>query len=86
MMRLTRSSLIALVFLAGCVVGGASSRLAVPKAKAANVQRWDYFCLGYNGMDAREMTDRAKKAGTEGWEMVAAGTPNTVLWCFKRPM
>lgn len=86
MMKLTRSGLIALVFLTGCVVGGAWSPLVVPKARAQNVQRWDYFCLRYNGMDAGEMTARAKKAGTEGWEMVAAGTPNTVLWCFKRPM
>lgn len=41
-----RSCLIALVFLAGCAVGGASSQLVVPAATAKeNVRRWDYMCF-----------------------------------------
>jgi len=81
-MKLTRSGLVALVFLAGCAVGGASSQFVVPPATAQNVQRWDYLCMPAE----REVTAMAKKAGAEGWEMVAAGTRDNHVWCFKRPM
>jgi len=82
----SRSPLIALVFLAGCAVGGASSQLVVSQATAkSTVQRWDYMCFtpGTN-----KITDKAKEAGRHGWEMVAAGSNlrASAVWCFKRPL
>jgi len=86
-MKLTRSGLIALVFLAGCAVGGASSQLVVPKANAQNVQRWDYMCI--NEWDRERVEEKSKQAGQEGWELASSTTvPRSVAlyWCFKRPM
>ena len=87
MVKLTRSVLIGLVFLAGCAVGGASSQLVVPKANAQNVQRWHYFCFE-TVADPEEVNTKVKKAGAEGWELATSiSFPDaSMLWCFKRPM
>jgi len=96
MQTLTRTGLVALVFLAGCAVGGASSQLvasqanaqgpAVPPAKSPQTQKWDYLCLDFDHRES--ITDEAKKAGREGWEMVTVIQPlnRSVIWCFKRPL
>ena len=73
------------VFVAGCVAG--ASGLAVPRAKAAEVegQRWAYFCFDAQGAD--DVHFKANAAGTRGWEMVS-GVPNqngTATWCFRQP-
>ncbi len=85
MMKLTRSVLGGLVFLAGCAVGGASSQLVVPKANAQNVQRWDYFCIDAEAK-VEDVTRTVKKVGVEGWEMVGNVGPQSYAVCFKRPM
>lgn len=68
-------------FVAGCV----AAQFMVPPARAAGVQKWDYFC--FEEADAVAVTRKAKKAGTEGWEMVAVDTGGNMdsTWCFKRP-
>ena len=79
---------IALVFLGGCALGGASSRFTVPLAsaqQAATLTKWEYSC---EALDNDEATQVANKMGAQGWEMVGAGDyprENHDLWCFKRP-
>jgi hypothetical protein len=80
---------IGVVFLVGCAVGGASSRLMVPPAsaqQAASLTKWEYLCFWKNSMD--DVVDRANQLGAEGWEMAAAAGGGAqsmqVTWCFKR--
>ena len=83
MMKLTRSGLIALVFLAGCAVGGASSRLVEPvQAQAPRGPRWQYRCIdvGASG-DAEDVEREGNHLGAFGFEM--AGVTGK-FWCFKR--
>jgi hypothetical protein len=84
----TRRLSIALVFLAGCAVGGASSQLVahVPPARAgAPVTRWEYHCVGA-GLDFKPL-------GEQGWELATAVakfdsmvTTSETRYCFKRPL
>lgn len=84
----TRRLSIALVFLTGCVVGGASSRFAtpIPLARAdMAIQRWEYYCVerGKENLNA---------VGAQGWELATSeawtstGNTQTVTYCFKRPL
>ena len=73
---------VAAVFLAGCAVGGASSRLVVPKANAqqtAALPKWEYSCSAESGAD--DIATMSNKLGAEGWEMAAVDHNR---WCFKR--
>ena len=88
-----KSVAVAAVFLVGCAVGGASSRLAVPAANAQqaavvppNVPRWEHLCVT-SSPQSEEMNGHANLLGAQYWELTAiAATPNgySVL-CFKRP-
>ena len=83
----TRSLGITLVFVAGCAVGGASARLAVPPAsaqQAATLTKWEYWCFD----DAGEGLARKSNAlGAQGWELAAVRSEDQGRgeWCFKRP-
>jgi hypothetical protein len=87
-MTTTRSTVIGTVFLLGCAVGGASSRLAVPQARAGtNPTRWEYHCI----QGSEELVGQANQMGAQGWEMAAAAGAGTgyskeLTWCFKRPV
>ena len=91
-MTTTRSAVIGMVFLIGCAVGGASSRLVVPQARAGtNPTRWEYHCI--DGSD--ELGVNSNKMGEQGWELAAGagagsgtgvGSSNTFVGCFKRPL
>jgi hypothetical protein len=74
-------TILALVFVMGCVVGGAASRIDIPQARAgSDVQRWDYLCM--SNPDDAMLTE----AGEEGWELAAAiGDRLNNELCFKRP-
>jgi hypothetical protein len=93
-MKLTRSGLVALVFLGGCAVGGASSQLVEPAqahgdtpeppAATGPQQKWDYHCLvPKGGWGPERMINEMKAAGGKGWELAGVGGS---FWCFKRPM
>jgi hypothetical protein len=81
---MTRSKvLVALVFLAGCVVGGASSQLVIPPARAGTTPtRWQYICT--------DDVEALREAGQKGWELVTAtvaGEYGTIReYCLKRPL
>jgi hypothetical protein len=84
------------VFLVGCAVGGASSRLVVPPASAQQpakaavipppgASRWEQMCV-LTGIDEQEVTAAAMLRGEEYWELVSTSVyPRGVLLCFKRP-
>lgn len=81
MRTITRVGLFTGVFLLGC----AASRVVIPPATAAGSQKWDYACFNEN--DEEDITATAKKAGHQGWELVAAtGGGTGKIWCFKRPL
>jgi hypothetical protein len=80
---------IAAVFFVGCAVGGASSQLMVPRARAeqdAVVARWEYKCVGTPDHGVMEVSNRL---GAEGWEMTTVRARVVLdggdLYCFKRP-
>jgi hypothetical protein len=84
MNTLTRTGLVALIFIAGCATGGVASQFVVPPARAQDTQKWDYMCFGAN-VDG--ITGKAKQAGAEGWELVTgAGLQQSGIWCFRRPL
>jgi hypothetical protein len=79
----------AAVFLGGCAVGGASSQLAVPKAKAQqapHLTKWEYRCTGPLLNEAYANRE-VNQLGGEGWEAIAVqkyvDSPGE-RWCFKR--
>jgi hypothetical protein len=90
---------IAAVFLVGCAVGGASSRLMVPTAAAQQpapvvqpppgAMRWEYFCEEAP-KDPVDQTNAANVWGADYWELTAEldmhkFTGASKSWCFKRP-
>ena len=83
MMKLARSGLIAVVFLAGCAVGGASSQLVAP-ASAYKGPKWHTQCFEFGDYADEEAVQKtANRLGPEGYEMAGAAEK---IWCFKRPM
>ena len=85
----TRATTLGLVFLIGCAVGGASSQLVAPPARAGtNPTRWEYRCLDEN----ESMETNYNKLGAQGWEMATATTTKLgtlggeagYIYCFKR--
>ena len=81
---------IALVFLTGCAVGGASARFVVPPAsaqQAATLTKWEYMCFG-GDMGPSEVEPKSNVAGAQAWEMAGSLNPSQTItssWCFKRP-
>lgn len=88
-MKMPRLS-VSLVFLVGCAVGGASSRLVAPIPPAhagAPTTRWEYYCV--SGKPTPDMN----AVGAQGWELatgIAAVTGSVtnseITYCFKRPL
>jgi hypothetical protein len=95
-MRKLRSLVVAVVFLAGCAVGGASSRFVVPPATAQQqvkaalpppgASRWEQMCVIPEG-DVRDATQVALGYGDSYWELVSGELvpSGRVLLCFRRP-
>ena len=84
----TRRLSVALVFLTGCAVGGASSRFVapIPPARAGvPVQRWEYYCVERDKASLNAV-------GAQGWELATTeawtsmGTTQVATYCFKRPL
>jgi len=47
--------------------------------------QWQYQCFEASGV--AQVTERSNKMGRQGWELVtSAGSANSTLWCFKRPL
>jgi hypothetical protein len=88
---------VAAVFLAGCAVGGASSRFVVPPASAQQqakavpipppgASRWEQMCVIPEG-DPKDATQAALVYGDAYWELVSGQMvpSGRVLLCFRRP-
>jgi hypothetical protein len=78
--------LVCVVFLVGCMAGGITSQLVVPKAnaqQAAVLTKWEVFCISEH--DEKAITEEGNKLGAEGWEIVGGdGLGAATNWCFKR--
>jgi hypothetical protein len=76
---------VGLVFLAGCAVGGAANRLAVPTAsaqQAATLTRWEYSTVEFDSNHETTLR-KANEAGLQGWEAFAHG--DSGRWYMRRP-
>jgi len=85
----TRGLGIALVFVAGCAVGGASARFVVPPAsaqQAATLTKWEYMFVEAEHDDDRVLA-QINAAGAQAWELAGSLNPSraNAVWCFKRP-
>jgi hypothetical protein len=84
---------VAVVFLAGCAVGGASGRFVVPPAnaqQAATLTKWEYMCFSERDGEEDDSQGKANAAGLQGWEMAGSLSHGSLShggrgqWCFKR--
>ena len=76
------------VFVIGCVAGGAASQMVVPKARAnSSAPRWEYNCFDAEITDNFDLpVDELNKAGAQGWELVSmVPRRGGYGYCFKRP-
>jgi hypothetical protein len=79
------------VIVASLVAGALAVALtSLAQAKSAVVPpppaSWSYLCFDANG--AKEVMEKANKAGARGWELVGASPSSTrrsSTWCFKQP-
>ncbi len=75
-----------LSLLLGCALGAGVLRLVMPAARAAEVQRWNYYCFE-EFVAADDIMAKAKAAGRQGWEMVMGySLQGKQGICFKRPL
>jgi len=45
---------------------------------------WSYLC--FTSDSAKEVMEKANRAGAQGWEMVSAAPgENGAIWCFRQP-
>jgi uncharacterized lipoprotein YajG len=84
-----RGLAIAFVFVAGCAVGGVSSRFVVPPAnaqQAATLTKWEYMFIEAEHDDDRVLAE-VNAAGAQAWELAGSLNPTRAkaVWCFKRP-
>lgn len=87
---------IAVVFVIGCVAGGAASHITISTARAGtNPPRWEYRCDESPNEDIP--LAQLNQAGSEGWELVwmmpnkmrgGVGVldTNDLSYCMKRPV
>ena len=78
---------VALVFFAGCAVGGASARFVVPLASAQQatpLTKWAFVCTDTPSRGIPEFASAT--FGANGWEAFYIAPPGIAgKWCFKRP-
>jgi hypothetical protein len=83
--------LAAALFLAGCLVGGASSSFGVPPAHGQwqeRVRGYEHFCFP-EYLDADHVRSKLDQAGKNGFELAtvtATATSGMSLYCMKRPI
>ena len=71
----------ALALVAAFAIGCDSAKIfIVPPAHASGSQKWEYFC--FEESEDAKVTEKANKAGAQGWEMSGSGAGYN--WCFKR--
>jgi hypothetical protein len=85
---------IAVVFVVGCVAGGAASHVTIPAARAeTNPAHWEYTCIEADRTESFDFpVNELNKAGAQGWELVSMlpvkkdlGGYDKFGFCFKRP-
>ena len=79
-------AIIVVVFVVGAFVAGLfATQIGPAAADAPKKNQWQYQCFEASGVT--QVTERSNKMGQHGWELVtSAGSANSTLWCFKRPL
>ncbi len=66
-------------------VGALVAQVDFANADSSPRTEWQYQC--FVASDVANVTKRANGMGEQGWELVtSAGTKDSTLWCFKRPL
>ena len=93
---MTRTGIIAIVFVFGCATGGVAAQLVVPTVRAGTTAvRWEYQCITIEKAGA--ITATLNKLGAQGWELASTapahqtnvfgdGNVNAFLLCAKRAL
>ena len=77
--------IIVMAFVIGAFFAGLFAAQVRPAAAAQTKNQWQYQCFEASGV--AQVTERSNKMGQQGWELVtSAGSANSTLWCFKRPL
>ncbi len=78
--------IIVMAFVIGAFFAGLFATQVGPAAADHNAKsQWQYQCFEASGV--AQVTERSNKMGQQGWELVtSAGSANSTLWCFKRPL
>ena len=79
-------AIIVVVFVVGAFVAGLfAAQIGPAAADTPKKNQWQYQCFEASGVT--QVTERSNKMGQRGWELVtSAGSGNSTLWCFKRPL
>jgi hypothetical protein len=93
--RMQSKLIVGLIFVIGCIAGGAASQMVVPPARAGTAPtRWEYLC----SQSTHSPVDALNKAGEQGWELVTLFPSTydkkiggnletgTFGYCFKRAL
>jgi len=74
--------LVGVVFIVGCITGGAASQLVAPPALAGTSRAtWEYRCTSVKYQDDDAMAEALNKHGEKGWELVTVEDGHA---CMKR--
>jgi len=77
--------IIVMAFVIGAFFAGLFATQVGLAAAAQAKNQWQYQCFEASGV--AQVTERSNKMGQQGWELVtSAGSANSTLWCFKRPL
>ncbi|MCZ6807432.1 MAG: hypothetical protein O7F08_10800 [Deltaproteobacteria bacterium] len=79
-------AIIVVVFVVGAFVAGVfATQIGPVAADTPKRNQWQYQCFEASGVT--QVTERSNKMGQQSWELVtSAGSANSTLWCFKRPL
>lgn len=85
-MKPIQALLLSMVFIVGCLSGATLSSRSVPRAHAAQSDKWEYFCQRHESADLEAIEVQLNKAGDHGWDLVAVNpaSASAAIWCFKR--
>lgn len=82
--KLTWSILGALAILGVAAMAFARTQAPSDPVAPPGTATWSYLC--FNGDSAKEVMEKANRAGAQGWEMVSAAPGERgAIWCFRQP-
>jgi len=74
------------IVLAVLAIGAVAFARSEPRdpVPPPGIATWSYLC--FSGNTAKEVMEKANRAGAQGWEMVSAAPGSQgSIWCFRQP-